>query len=186
VCASNRFGRFTKEFFIAGSTNGVTETRDNAHLPMLVYGDVDVVFMTTLKRIAPLTESASDAPSGEEEGTKKSTPQKNPSVFVPPGTVHHDSPTPSTANRATLGAQMTANQFIAAVQELAVRLYSSIIEAKTGTVLSCLPAKQRDSAIRAALDVLVLKKIIPVADKLGELVVTLPSEYSFIQLFITE
>lgn len=62
---------------------------------------------------------------------------------------------------------MTVHQFLAAVQELAVRLYAKVIEQKTGTVLECLPTQQRERAIRAAMDVFVLKKIVPTADQLG-------------------
>lgn len=127
---------------------------------MLVYGDIDVVFVTTLKRIPPEDINDTSAPHKEE------TPKKNSHAFIPPGKVNSSDP-PS--HSKTINTHMTVNQFFAAVQELAVRLYSKVIEQKTGTVLECLPPQQKDKAIRAALDVFMLKKIVPTANQLGKL-----------------
>lgn len=71
-----------------------------------------------------------------------------------------------TLSASGAGKLLSANQFIAAVRELAIRLYSSVIEKLTGTVYTCLPQQQREKASRAAMDVMMLKKIMPAADRL--------------------
>ena len=160
-----RFGRFTKEFKIAGlvkaaerfTPSGVKKTD-----AMLVYGDVDVVFMNTVKNV-PAKEI--DGPMNISPTRSKPPNAKSPQTFHPGGGKIH-SPR-STTTTQIKGSHLTANQFIAAVQELAVRLYSNVIEEKTGTVLECLPEKQKKMAMRAAMDVMVLKKLMPHASTLG-------------------
>lgn len=139
---------------------------------MLVYGDIDVVFVTTLKRIPPdekselsTSSSSSSVPVPAPTSNSTTTPKKASHAFIPPGKVHSSDP-PS--HSKILNTHMTINQFFAAIQELAIRLYSKVIEHKTGTVLECLPPQQKDRAIRAALDVFILKKIIPTANELGK------------------
>jgi hypothetical protein len=150
---------------------------------MLVYGDVDVVFVTTLKRVPPSPADEPNLESGtphhhhqhrqhhhiDSPGTGTGTGTSNKRIsthaFIPPGKVNSSEASPSHAK--ALNSHMTVTQFLAAVQELAVRLYSKVIELKTGTVLECLPTQQRERAIRAALDVLMLKKIVPMANQLG-------------------
>ena len=172
----SRFGRFTKEFGIAGNV-AFSGRKDKNSSPKLVYGDVDVIFMTTLKKVAP---DVADAPLNMVDNVTSTSP-RHQAAFVPPGPVQHAlSPHPSTPGTkqhpSSLGTQMTVNQFIAAVEDLAVKLYAHIIEEKTGTVVECLPLKQQAKAIRAAMDVMIMKKIAPVADKLGKTL--LSSDYS--------
>ena len=146
------------------SASGVQKTE-----AMLVYGDVDVVFMNTVKNI-PANEN--DGPLNilpSSSGAAPASPRaglKSPQAFKPGG--GNVQPVRTTAMTQIKGSFLSANQFIAAVNELAVRLYSSVIEEKTGTVLDCLPEKQKKMAMRAAMDVMVLKKLMPHAGTLGE------------------
>jgi hypothetical protein len=154
--------------------------------PMLVYGDVDVVFVTTLKRIPADDPNSETAVGGGGGGVPQQhhhqhrqhhhldspgngSTSKRTYAFIPPGKVNFSSAESSSSpsHSKVLNSHMTVTQFLAAVQELAVRLYSKVIEHKTGTVLECLPTQQRERAIRAALDVLMLKKIVPMANQLG-------------------
>ena len=56
-------------------------------------------------------------------------------------------------------------QFTLAVEMLARRVYAGLIEQQTGTTLECLPPKQREVASKAALEVLIKKKLFPAAEK---------------------
>lgn len=165
----SRFGRFTKEFGITGSMAG---RKDKSTTPMLTYGDVDVIFTTTLKRVAP---EEVDVPMNMVDLSISSAGTSNArghqAAFVPAGAVQHSmssSPsTPSTKGPPGSLSQMTANQFIAAVKELAVKLYGHLIVENFGTVVDCLPPKQRERAVRGVMDVMIAKKIALAADKLG-------------------
>jgi len=159
----SRFGRFTKEFKIAGNIS-VTGEREKSKSAMLVYGDVDVTFMTVLKRV-PSVES--DMPMSMTAVEQPSSRQSHSAAFIPAGSIRYTEKSTTPTAKALTAAQMTAKQFIAAVEELAVRLYAHVIEERTGTVLDCLPPKQRSAAVRAAVDVLMLQKIVPTAEKLG-------------------
>lgn len=169
-----RFGRFTKEFKIAGlvkaadryTASGMKKTE-----AMLVYGDVDVVFMNTVKNVVAKENDGPmnllPPPSSNSPG-KATSPRgqlKSPQAFYPGGGKIKSPRT--TAMTQIKGSHLSVNQFIVAVQDLAVRLYSSVIEEKTGTVLDCLPEKQKKMAMRAAMDVMVLKKLMPHANTLG-------------------
>ncbi len=66
----------------------------------------------------------------------------------------------------TTGLTLTPGQFIEATKAVAAKLYANVIELQTGTVLECLPPKQRAAASRAVFDVLLKKKILPIAQKL--------------------
>ena len=168
-----RFGRFTKEFKIAGlvkASDKYTSSGMKKTEAMLVYGDVDVVFMNTVKNI---TAKENDGPLNLKPAPSspptKGVPRsglKSPQAFYPGG--GKVTAPRTTAMTQIKGSHLSANQFIAAVQDLAVRLYSSVIEEKTGTVLDCLPEKQKQMAIRAAMDVMVLKKLMPHASTLGK------------------
>lgn len=91
-------------------------------------------------------------------------------AFIPAGKVHpNDYPTniPSSAYKAT-SSHMTVKQFLLAIRELAIRLYSHLIEAKTGTVYECLPQQQKEEVTRSVMDIFMLKRIVPIADHLGQ------------------
>jgi len=66
-----------------------------------------------------------------------------------------------------VGQVITAGQFLEAIKFLACKLYANIIEIQTGTLLECLPPRQREVAARAAIDVMIKKKLLPTAEKLG-------------------
>lgn len=169
-----RFGRFTKEFKIAGQTrsverlsaSGVKQSED-----MLVYGDVDVVFMNTVTSV-PAKEN--DSPMNLSSPHEKyphdlnsahiNKRKKSPQAFNPGG---GRLTAPTTPSAQIKGSHLTAHQFIAALQELAVRLYSRWIEQSTGTTFDCLPEKQRRKARRAAMDAMITKKLMPKASSLG-------------------
>jgi hypothetical protein len=186
----SRFGRFTKEFKIAGTSNGQAShshvASSASQEPLLVYGDIDLVYVTTLKRVPPELPAGAVGDKHQSPApltTKRVAPSpshSHASPFIPPGKVHFSSAdtgygSPSGAASASAvsssasgaGSHMTVHQFLSAVQELAVRLYSKVIEQKTGTVLECLPAQQRERAMRAAMDVFMLKKIVPIATQLS-------------------
>ena len=120
--------------------------------------------MTVLKRV-PSVES--DVPMSMTAVEQPSSRQSHSTAFIPAGSIRYTEKSTTPTAKALTAAQMTAKQFIAAVEELAVRLYAHVIEERTGTVLDCLPPKQRSAAVRAAVDVLMLQKIVPTAEKLG-------------------
>ena len=172
----HRFGRFTKEFKISAlvkSSDKYNSSGMKKSEAMLVYGDVDVVFMNTIKNV-PVLEN--DSPLNMSTGTNMTTSAGGSSPrsgakaqrSFKPGGGKIRSPR-TTAMTQIKGSHLSANQFIAAVQDLAVRLYSNVIEEKTGTVLECLPEKQKKMAMRAAMDVMVLKKLMPHASTLGNI-----------------
>ena len=146
--ALSRFGRFTKEFGI------VNDGKDkSAKPPILIYGDVDVIFATTIK----------STPRVADVGSFSNYPIRTSNMTFGKGDVSKKQ------SKQIFGQSnfMTSNQFIAALKELAVRLYGNIIEKKTGTVFECLPSRQQQLAARAAFEVMMLKKLVPAAEKLG-------------------
>jgi hypothetical protein len=142
---------------------------------MLVYGDVDIVFMNTIKNI-PAKEN--DGPMNILTSSSNSN-LKSPQAFNPGG-ARVLGKQPSVPTTQIKGSYLTANQFIEAVHDLAVRLYSNVIEEKTGTVLECLPEKQKKMAIRAAMDVMMLKKIMPYASTIGIYIILKHTKYNII------
>lgn len=60
------------------------------------------------------------------------------------------------------------------MREVANRLYASLIEQQTGMTLDYLPPAQRDIASRAAMEVMIQQKILPVADKMGKVIIDSP------------
>jgi hypothetical protein len=61
---------------------------------------------------------------------------------------------------------VTERQFIASIEQLAIKVYWRDIEKKYGTVYDCLPPSEKPSAARFAMELVLVKKIIPMADKL--------------------
>jgi hypothetical protein len=154
-----RFGRFAKEFGIVASPPLSSQKSAPVHSPpYIVSGEVDIVFMNTVK-MSTDSERIAQLPS---QPTKAFVVQKKSGLN---SAKSHSS---GTANTTTAAAQsLSPAQFVVAVEQLACRVYAQLIEEQTGTTLECLPPKQRESAARAAQEVLLKKKIIPVADKLG-------------------
>ena len=142
-----RFGRFTKEFGISIIAKGGTEQP-----PFLVSGEIDVIFLNATQA----TPQNLDLPS------------KSPRAFgvrAGAGTVKQYLKTsPGTSSSAPV---LSLGQFVVAVKVLACQLYSNVIEHETGIVLECLPPRQKEAASRAVMDVLMKKKIMPKAEKLG-------------------
>lgn len=178
-----RFGRFTKEFKIAG----LVKSFDRSNLKgakkaeaMLVYGDVDVVFMNTVKSV-PVDDNDPLAFANGSAASPRGLRSPQQASFNPGGGNVRSLRTTSATQ--IKGSHLSANQFIAAVQDLAVRLYSSVIEEKTGTVLDCLPEKQKKIATRAAMDVMVVKKLMPHASKLGNDYILLFCANIFVYMF---
>ena len=141
-----RFGRFTKEFGISVIAKGAAQP------PFLVNGEIDVIFLNA----AQATPENRDLPG------------RTPRAFgvrAGAGTVKQYSKTSlGTAGSAPV---ISLGQFIMAVKVLACQLYANVIEHETGTVLECLPPRQKEVASRAVMDVLMKKKIMPTAEKLG-------------------
>lgn len=142
-----RFGRFTKEFGISIISKGAAHSP-----PFLVNGEIDVIFL-----------NASQATPDNRD-----LPDKAPRAFgvrAGAGTVKQYSKIAvGTAGSAPV---ISLGQFIVAVKVLACQLYANVIEHETGTVLECLPPRQKEVASRAVMDVLMKKKIMPTAEKLG-------------------
>jgi hypothetical protein len=62
---------------------------------------------------------------------------------------------------------LSLSQFVVAVEQLACKVYAELITSQTGTSLDCLPSRQRELASKAALEVMIKKKMLPVAHKQG-------------------
>jgi hypothetical protein len=71
------------------------------------------------------------------------------------------------AAAAAKKGKMTVEQFAASLGYIAVKLYDNVIVRQTGTVFECLPPEERDAAMRAALEVMMKKKVFPIAAALG-------------------
>ena len=143
----SKFGRFTKDFGISIIAKGGA-----FQPPFLVNGEIDVIFLNATQVIPDNNDLPDRAPrafgvragAGDERQYKRST-----------------------VGAAGAAPVISAGQFIAAVRVLACQLYANVIEHETGTVLECLPPRQRQTAARAVMDVLLKKKIVPTAEKLG-------------------
>ena len=135
---------------------------------MLVYGDIDIIYVTALKKVSSENNSLDNTPlrNNDENNHKKiSSP-----AFIPAGKVHPNdysgAGTSSSSNKAT-SPHMTVKQFLLSIKDLAIRLYNHLIESKTGTVYECLPQQQREEVTRSVMDIFMLKRIVPIADQLG-------------------
>ena len=145
-----RFIRFAKEFhlcFVGGSASTITCTP-----PYLVSGEIDVIFHNAAKLKVPGDVSAKQVlrPYGFRAGGGT---DKQYDRFAP--------------SAQTTGLSLTVGQFVEAVKSVACKLYANVIELQTGTVLDCLPPRQKKAASRAVFDVLIKKKLLPISDKLS-------------------
>ena len=143
-----RFIRFAKEFHLCfvGSGGVVTCTP-----PYLVSGEIDVIFHNAAKLKVSGDESSKETtrPYGFRAGAGSDKQYKRGN---------------STAQ--TTGLTLTPGQFFEAVKSISCKLYANVIELQTGTVLDCLPPRQKKAAARAVFDVLIKKKLLPIAQKL--------------------
>lgn len=139
----SRLIRFAKEFGII--PGGQCEQL----APMLVAGDIDVLYKVSLL----VKTDAVDA-------NKKLSHHTYHQHFL----AYRRNPKAVNYSATSL---MNVNQFIQVMREVANRLYVTLIEQQTGTSLDYLPPSQREIASRAAMEVMVQQKIIPVADKMG-------------------
>ena len=143
----SKFGRFAKDFGISIIAKGGA-----AQPPFLVNGEIDVIFLNATQ-IMP---------------DDKDLPERAPRAFgVRAGAGDDRQYKRSTVGPAGAAPVISAGQFVAAVKVLACQLYANVIEHETGTVLECLPPRQREAASRAVMDVLLKKKLVPTAEKLG-------------------
>jgi len=148
VMTLGRFIRFAKEFHLCfvGSGGAVTCTP-----PYLVSGEIDVIFHNAAKLKVSGDESSKETsrPYGFRAGAGSDRQYKRGN---------------STAQ--TTGLTLTPGQFLEAVKSISCKLYANVIELQTGTVLECLPPRQKKAAARAVFDVLIRKKLLPIAQKL--------------------
>lgn len=179
-----RMGRFAKEFGIvpysgsAGVAGNALHTSANRP-PYLTSGEVDMIYLNACKVEADATvHSAWEEHMGLGGDTTLygSATKPKPSPF----NVRHASDIiggPSGNAPKSSGAkgskghisphQLSISQFVVCMKAIATRLYASLIEQQTGTILECLPTRQREVATAAALEVLLKKKILPVAEAVG-------------------
>eukprot|EP01035_Chromulina_nebulosa_P017969 gene17969-23600_t len=64
---------------------------------------------------------------------------------------------------------LSSRQFVYAIQQLACQIFHKEIENQTGATIDVLPDKQKSASIRLAVELLLHKKIIPIAIKQGNL-----------------
>ncbi len=146
-----RFIRFAKEFHLCfvGSTNGTVTCTP----PYLVSGEIDVIFHNAAKL--------------KVDGDVSSREALRPYGFRAGGGTEKQYERTRTHSSQTTGLSLTSGQFVEAVKALACKLYANVIELQTGTLLECLPPRQKAAASRAVFDVLIKKKLLPIGDKLG-------------------
>jgi outer membrane murein-binding lipoprotein Lpp len=130
----SRFIRFCKEFLFSPTASGAT-IRGCApeHLPMLVAGEIDLIFKTSIKM---------------DPDDKKQPFGTGNSKFV------RRSQTSSASN-------MSYHQFIFAVSILARKLFVPVIEERFGTALEFLPLAQKEPAAIMLIEVIMKEKLIP-------------------------
>jgi len=143
-----RFVRFAKEFHLCFVGNGGAVT---CTPPYLVSGEIDVIFHNAAKLKVIGDESSKEPPRpyGFRSGA---------------GSDKQYMRTHTAAQ--TTGLTLTPGQFLEAVKNISCKLYANVIELQTGTVLDCLPPRQKKAAARAVFDVLIKKKLLPIAEKL--------------------
>ena len=153
-----RFLRFTKEYKLCVNVNDsgarVDVVYGSASRHCISTGDVDVIFAVSVKRVDD--HSLSLAPSLGRSASEDKQKQKKVWGANIKARVGGDS------NHINYG------QFVEALKMCAVRMYTSIIEKETGTVIDCLPASQKEAATRSAFEVMLLKNIIPTAEQQGD------------------
>lgn len=167
-----RMGRFAKEFGIVGIPGNKNKSSNTAYkAPFLTSGEVDMIYLNACK-----TEDADNGgisaweehmgvvvtPTGK---TRSPFSVKNAKGYVSSKNAKNGE---RNANTGHTGPQhLSINQFVTCMRAIATRLYSPLIEQQTGTILECLPPRQKEVATAAALEVLLKKKIVPVAEMLG-------------------
>ena len=147
-----RFIRFSKEFHLCFVGSGNNGEKITCTPPYLVGGEIDCIFANCAKMKVKNDESSSPhvRPYGFRAGAGTNKQYAKGNNFV----------------AQTTGLTLTVGQFIEAIKAVSAKLYANIIELQTGTVLECLPPRQRAAASRAVFDVLIKKKLLPIAEKL--------------------
>lgn len=139
----SRLIRFSKEFGIIPGGK-VDQTG-----PMLVAGDIDVLYKISL---LVKTDAA--------DGTKTTAGSSYHKHFLAqrrtPKAIHY-----------AANSSMNVFQFIQVMRDAANKLYAGLIEQMTGTTLEYLAPAQREVASRAAMEMLIQKKILPVAGRMN-------------------
>ncbi len=176
-----RMGRFAKEFGIVaykgGEGVGSNAVATSANKPpFLTSGEVDMIYLNACK----IETDGSVHSAWEEHMGVLSAGQGGVEKKAAPFNVRHAGSViggPSGNAPRAAGArgskghisphQLSISQFVICMKAVATRLYSSLIEQQTGTILECLPPRQKEVATAAALEVLLKKKILPVAQVQG-------------------
>ena len=149
VMTLSRFLRFCKEFnlcFVGNRNKG-----PSCPPPYLVAGEIEIVFVNAAKTSA---------------GSHEIFQKKQKTFGVRAGAGTDDQYKKDFRTAQSTGLVLTLEQFKAALTSIACKLYANLIEAQTGALLDCLPPQQKKQATRAALDVMMKKKILGVCDKL--------------------
>ena len=175
-----RMGRFAKEFGIVNSNLPGGTVITSAHKPpYLTSGEVDMIYLNSCKLEDGVTESGTISAWEEHMGLLSSSNALNGGKDrkLSPFNVRHAGDRiggPSGNESRSINGkghisvhQLTISQFVTCMRAVATRLYASLIEQQTGTILECLPPRQKEVATAAALEVLLKKKILPVAETLG-------------------
>jgi hypothetical protein len=148
-----RFCRFAKEFDIIGTGSG----------DRLINGEIDIIFQNVMK-IRPLGDEPLvplQKPFGVRAGAAVTA-----SKYLEKDS-HSKERLIKKKNGLSAQQFITSGQFIIAIQHLANKLYSSLIEQQLGAVLEVLPPKQKKIAMRSALDIMLIKKIFPKTELFG-------------------
>jgi len=180
-------GRFAKEFGIVAYTGASNNTTcgnntviTSAHKPpYLTSGEVDMIYLNACK-LQDGEDGVETIVSAWEEHMgllSSSSALRNGKNKHVPFNVRHSSDViggPSGNEARSINGrghlsvhQLSISQFVTCMRSVATRLYSTLIEQQTGTILECLPPRQKESATSAALEVLLKRKILPVAEALG-------------------
>ena len=136
--------RFAKEFGI------IPGGKVDQMGPMLVAGDIDVLYKVSL-----LVKT--DAADGRKTTSDSSYHKHFLAYRRKPKAVHY-----------AANSSMNVYQFIQVMREVANKLFAGLIEQMTGTTLEYLAPAQREIASRAAMELFIQKKILPVADKMSK------------------
>lgn len=145
-----KFGRFAREFGLVGVESN-----------QIVAGVVDIIFDKAYK-IIPEGEEVLPAPPrafGVRAGAENASKTVVRALLVK-GTHQH---------KGGLAAAhvISPGQFIWGVKEIACKIYASLIEEQLGAPLECLPKKQKIAAEKTVMEIMIKKKILPVATNLG-------------------
>lgn len=145
-----KFGRFAREFGLVGAESN-----------QIVAGVVDIIFDKAYK-VIPEGEEVLPAPPrafGVRAGAENASKTVVRALLVK-GVQQH---------KGGLAAAhvISPGQFIWGVKEIACKIYASLIEEQLGAALDCLPKKQKIIAEKTVMEVMLKKKILPVATNLG-------------------